>query len=318
MNASSDPTTDEPLETFVTNNIRIVEGVVAGICIWIGGFTLTRHLWGKPDELESVILGIIMTLCAGWCFRYYLRHVGIRVLIHTDAIGLFRRGEMKIIPWSELVVIGESSGFITLVTEKERFTFDVGVFKKGGRLKRVLFQQAGINRIPWNGAPQADQAAAQLRVHQRPLQTIESSVDLAAFGAPVLQILETAKMIARSLGHDCLATEHVFLAILESSPNDASVALKRCGVSIHEMGIRLRSLIQTRDSQTTELERLPQTPGLIAAFRFAEEDLVHAGGIVALLLGLVREQASTAGLFLASIGITEIKLRNAARLQDLN
>jgi Clp amino terminal domain, pathogenicity island component len=312
-------TLGEPESSFGPDWGRLWLGILVAGLICVFGIAL---LGGVLDELFGSDLikytvGISFALFGSVALWQINRAANFQLLIYPESIILRVDRQVSVIPWNSITEVSQTANLIGtgLLVQRQhapRIRFETEFVKHPRELLARLGSEARRRgfRFQVAGVLSGIGRGSAGRARQLALPTIESSVDLSVFGESIVQILKSSERWARKLQHDCLATEHVLLALLEGAPNSATNALQRCGVSPSSLKDRLETMIPPGPAPI-DLEKLPQTPRLIDAFLMAEQEAALVGGCVAVLLGLVREQEGIAGVVLAAAGVTELKLRDA-------
>ncbi len=158
MDVSTEILRCEPLETFAVDKRRIRVAIVACVIICIMGIGMRQWVLGKdPGDWFTIIYGTILSLWGAWLVRFLIRLRGVRVLIHIDAIGFVKRGEMQFVPWNEIKQIRANAlDFIVLTVGTHRILFWSDVFERSAALKRILYREAIAHNIPWLGTIPAE------------------------------------------------------------------------------------------------------------------------------------------------------------------
>ncbi len=146
----------EPLYTFVASKGRVWIGVVVCITFWLIGIALTNRLLGDQNNRGARVLGIMLTVAAGIYLRLLTYWMGLRILLHPEAIGLFRRGKMRFISWENVLRFDvDSTGSALLTIRNEPFAFfNITVVEDGDELARILQREVENRGIPWFGRRQ--------------------------------------------------------------------------------------------------------------------------------------------------------------------
>jgi hypothetical protein len=153
VNASQEPTTSERIETFVADKRRIALGLIACVIFWALGIVFSNRLLGKDrDDWTIVVLGISLSFLGSFTVRVLLHQMRTRIAVHADAIAFFRKGQMKLIPWNDIVRIRvDWSKVISFSTAVEEFSLNLDLFKGRSDLQTLIYREAIAHGIPWSG-----------------------------------------------------------------------------------------------------------------------------------------------------------------------
>jgi ATP-dependent Clp protease ATP-binding subunit ClpA len=121
-------------------------------------------------------------------------------------------------------------------------------------------------------------------------------------------VMQRARLHARTLNHEYLSTEHMLLGLLDDANGLACYALRElCDLGV--LRTNLMSQMVTGEPMVT-LGKPPFTPRLKkaveAAMRYREHDLYM--GPEHILVGLLEDPLSVAGVVMADIGVTQPKV----------
>lgn len=134
------------------------------------------------------------------------------------------------------------------------------------------------------------------------------------FNAAADEIVRTvAQQIAYEFGLDYVGTEHILLAILRHDRGVGARVLNRLGVNETTARTKLDEIMQRAKEDTWVFGRLPGSPHYrnVVALAIDEATQLEAREIGSehLLLGLLREEGSTAQTVLHDLGVTLRKCR---------
>ncbi len=134
-------------------------------------------------------------------------------------------------------------------------------------------------------------------------------------------VRKVAQEIAREFELDYVGTEHILLAILRHNQGVGARVLARLGVSEASARNKVDELMQRAKEDTWVFGRLPGSPHYrnVVALAIDEATQLEAKEIGSehLLLGLLREEGSTAQSVLHDLGVTLRKCR-AEVLKELS
>lgn len=134
-------------------------------------------------------------------------------------------------------------------------------------------------------------------------------------------VRKVAQEIAYEYGLDYVGTEHVLLAILRCNQGVGARVLARLGVDEARARRKLEEQMQRAKEDTWVFGRLPGSPHYrnVVALAIDEATQLEAREIGSehLLLGLLREEGSTAQAILNDLGVTLSKCR-AEVLKELS
>ncbi len=131
------------------------------------------------------------------------------------------------------------------------------------------------------------------------------------FTEKAVKVIMLAKEEARRLGHNCVGTEQILLALIGEGTSVATKILQSMGVNLKDARIEVEKIIGHGSSFVGE--EIPFTPG---AKRFLELSLEEARklghnyiGTEHLLLGLICERKGVAARVLENLGVDFYKVR---------
>ncbi|KAB8182980.1 hypothetical protein FH608_049575 [Nonomuraea phyllanthi] len=119
---------------------------------------------------------------------------------------------------------------------------------------------------------------------------------------------------ARMLNHDYIGTEHLLLGLIREGEGVGATVVKNLGLSLEDVR---RHIEESRGrGQSAASAQLPFTPSASEALQSSNEESLERGldyiGTEHLLLGLVRDGASTAAQVLVELGADLGRVRRAA------
>jgi ATP-dependent Clp protease ATP-binding subunit ClpC len=128
--------------------------------------------------------------------------------------------------------------------------------------------------------------------------------------------VKLAERIAHQAGLDYVGTDHVLLAVLRLADSSGARLLHRLGVDELQAAAKIDELVERSGEDTWVFGRLPGSPHYrnVIANAIDEATRLKAPriGTVHLVLGLLREQDSTAQQALSLLGVTLKSAREAA------
>jgi hypothetical protein len=215
--------------------------------------------------------------------------------------------------------IGGPRDPLTQLDDAERLAAELSVL--GARLVGYFVEQARAEGLSWAdiGAHKGiSRQAAQQRyspyISRLTLAEIIAAGTLATFGPRAMDRLHAAERHAR--GRDALGTEHLLLAILDDTGGLAVTTLTALGAPPGTLRPALTAATGTAPSAPAGADG-PQAPGADTSALLTDDarraldgaaaEAQAAGHEVAtvhLLLGLLRNPASTGGKLLAAHGVT--------------
>jgi hypothetical protein len=224
----------------------------------------------------------------------------------------------QVVLWS----IGGPRDPLTQLDDAERLAAELSVL--GERLVGYFVEQARAEGLSWAdiGAHKGiSRQAAQQRyspyLSRLTLAEITAAGTLATFGPRAMDRLHAAERHAR--GRDALGTEHLLLAILDDTGGLAVKTLTALGAAPGTLRPALTAATGTAPAPPACADG-PQAPGAAGADTSAlltddarraldgaaaeAQAAGHEVATVHLLLGLLRNPASTAGKLLAAHGVT--------------
>lgn len=126
-------------------------------------------------------------------------------------------------------------------------------------------------------------------------------------------VRKVAQEIAYEFGLDYVGTEHILLGILRHNQGVGAQVLAALGVDERKARKKVEELMQRAKEDTWVFGRLPGSPHYrnVVALAIDEATQLEAKEIGSehLLLGLLREEGSTAQTVLAELGVTLRKCR---------
>jgi hypothetical protein len=188
----------------------------------------------------------------------------------------------------------------------------------GERLVGYFVEQARAEGLSWAdiGAHKGiSRQAAQQRyspyISRLTLAEVTAAGALASFGSRAMDRLHAAQRHAR--GRDALGTEHLLLAILDDTGGLAVKTLTALGAPPSTLRPALTPATDTADLDTSAVLTSDARRALDGAAAEAQA-AGHEVATVHLLLGLLRNPASTAGQLLAAHGVTRAAV--ARQIED--
>lgn len=128
-------------------------------------------------------------------------------------------------------------------------------------------------------------------------------------------VINLANRIAHEGGLEYVGTEHILLALLRHGRGGAFEVLRKCDVDEFKAQEAIDRFVESSKQDTWVLGRLPGSPNYRRVIEEAIEEAGHAGAkqirTEHLLLGLLREEGTTAQLALTHMGATMPRCRKA-------
>ena len=136
---------------------------------------------------------------------------------------------------------------------------------------------------------------------------------LSDFTQRAQQAVAMAQQLAGKLGHDCLGTEHVAVAILRLDAGVVSEYLKKKNVEAEQVCQAILELLPPAAENVAVAGNLPFTGRLRKVFDMARQEAQKLGynfvGLEHLMLGTMRENGSMATRIMTSYGLDYDELR---------
>ena len=126
------------------------------------------------------------------------------------------------------------------------------------------------------------------------------------------KVMALANAEAQRFNHPYIGTEHILAGLLEEGSGVGAGVLKNLGVNLHKVRREVEKRLKLGPEPVT-VGRLPQTPRSKKVIEYAvleARNLKHNYvGTEHILLGLVRQEDSTAGKVLVALGLKLDKVR---------
>ena len=139
------------------------------------------------------------------------------------------------------------------------------------------------------------------------------ATDYSRFTDRARRVIDLANHEAASLGHDCLAAEHILLGLASEGHGVAAHVLEHLGQDVDTLRAGVARMVAP-GPQSLPFHDFPLTPAAKRTIEFAHEDVQRLGhsyvGTEHLLLGLMRVHDSVAVRLLVDADVDPNEVRN--------